>query len=216
MKWIFALTFCIKLVKSLKNRKGNQNYPQDAIDITQGKLRDSVSMDQIFIIMDVDGETAKGYGFAVTQPLQDITNTVINNLYSFKRFIHYFHNEAEEALKLMKKNSVDIISECADSFYKPTQYFDKLASTTDPTAFLKVIDPKQFEMLKSLSKRENECLKWLLRGLSAVQIGKKIHLSPRTVEFYIENVKNKLGCSTKQELFEILLNCNDFLNLTFF
>ena len=183
---------------------------------TQGKMRDLVTMDQIFMVMNIDGGKAEGYGFAATQPVPDMTNAIINNLYAFKRFINYFHYEAEGALKQMKENSVDIATECGESFYMPSQYFDEFTFGKDQEAFLKRIDPIQFEMLKSLSRREKECIKWLLKGLSAVQIGKKIHLSSRTVEFYIENVKNKLGCRTKQELFDVLLNCSDFLHLTFF
>ena len=182
---------------------------------TQGKMR-NVSMDQIFMVMNASEGRAEGYGFATTQPLPDLTNTFINHLYLLKKFIGYFHQEAEEILKQAKKSSVDIASECAERFYKPSHYFDNLTSPANPEAFFQKIDPMRFAMLRSLSSREKECLRWFLKGMSAVQIGKKIHLSNRTVEFYIENVKNKLGCNTKQELFEVLLNCSDFLTLTFF
>lgn len=183
---------------------------------TQGKLRDSIPMDLIFMAMNVEQGKAEGYGFATMQKLPDLTNSIINNLYLFKRFIHYFHQETEEILKKLKMNSVNIAAQCADSFYKPTHYFDNLTPTTNPEAFFKQIDPIRYNILNLLSSRERECLGWFLKGLPAVQIGKKIHLSNRTVEFYIENVKNKLGCRTKQELFDVLLHCRDFLPLTFF
>lgn len=183
---------------------------------TQGRLRDVVTMDQIFAVMNVEGGRVEGYGFATTKNLPDLTNSIINNLYLFKKFIHYFHEEAGDVLKQMRKNSVDIAAECQKSFYEPTSYFDALASNSNPLSFSDQIDPKRFEMLNSLSVREKECLKWFLKGLSAPQIGKKIHLSSRTVEFYMNNIKNKLCCNTKQELFEVLLNSRDFLMLTFF
>ncbi len=52
----------------------------------------------------------------------------------------------------------------------------------------------------NLSNRELECLFFILRGRSAKQIGEYIHLSKRTIEFYIENIKNKFGCHSKSEL----------------
>lgn len=51
-----------------------------------------------------------------------------------------------------------------------------------------------------LSKRETECLFYLLDGCTAKEIAVALHLSHRTVEGYIENMKNKLGCSTASEL----------------
>jgi DNA-binding CsgD family transcriptional regulator len=52
----------------------------------------------------------------------------------------------------------------------------------------------------SLSDREIECLFFTLRGMTAKQIGEKICLSKRTIEAYIENIKNKFGCHSKSEL----------------
>ena len=54
----------------------------------------------------------------------------------------------------------------------------------------------------ALSKRQSECLYHLLRGKSAVKIGKILGLSPKTVEYYIDEIKNKMGCSSKAEVIE--------------
>lgn len=53
-----------------------------------------------------------------------------------------------------------------------------------------------------LSPRESECYFYLLRGLTAKIIGNKLALSPKTVEFYLTNVRQKLNCATKTELIE--------------
>lgn len=183
---------------------------------TQGKMRETFTMDQIFMAMNIESNQAEGYGFAVTKPSHDITNMVFTNLYLLKKFISYFHVEAKDAVKQMSNYSLDLCRASSVSFYQPTQHFDELTSTEKINAFLKYIDPIQFEWINSLTKREKECVKWLLKGLTAIQIGKKIHLSNRTVESYLENIKNKLGCRTKQELFDVLLNNTDFLNHYFF
>lgn len=53
-----------------------------------------------------------------------------------------------------------------------------------------------------LSKRQSECLYYLLRGKSAVSIAKLLGLSPKTVEYYIDEIKNKMVCNNKAEVIE--------------
>jgi DNA-binding CsgD family transcriptional regulator len=56
------------------------------------------------------------------------------------------------------------------------------------------------ENFMGLSTRELECLFCLLRGKTAKQSGELLGLSKRTIEFYLENIKNKFGCQSKVEL----------------
>ncbi|MFN7097148.1 MAG: LuxR C-terminal-related transcriptional regulator [Gammaproteobacteria bacterium] len=51
-----------------------------------------------------------------------------------------------------------------------------------------------------LSNRELECLFLQLRGQTAKQIAELLGLSKRTIEYYLENTKAKLGCLNKAEL----------------
>ena len=51
-----------------------------------------------------------------------------------------------------------------------------------------------------VSKRESHCLYYLMRGMTGKQIAKTLKLSPRTVEFYLENAKLKLKCQNRHEL----------------
>ncbi|KTD05455.1 PAS and helix-turn-helix domain-containing protein [Fluoribacter gormanii] len=51
-----------------------------------------------------------------------------------------------------------------------------------------------------LSSRECECVFLLIRGKSAKEIGVLLSLSKRTIESYIENIKNKMDCKNKAEI----------------
>lgn len=53
-----------------------------------------------------------------------------------------------------------------------------------------------------LSQRQTECLYYIINGYSSSNIGRLCQLSKRTVETYIEHIKDKLLCSSKQELIE--------------
>ena len=52
------------------------------------------------------------------------------------------------------------------------------------------------------TSREYDCVTQLLRGKNVKSIAKHYELSPRTVEFYIKNMKIKLECATRDELLE--------------
>ena len=62
-----------------------------------------------------------------------------------------------------------------------------------------------------LSQREADCMLQMLRGKSIDGIAKHTKLSPRTVEYYVKNIKKKIGCRTKFELIELVID-SDFLN----
>lgn len=57
-----------------------------------------------------------------------------------------------------------------------------------------------------LSRREKQCANLLIRGKTAKEIAAQLNLSHRTIEFYIENIKNKLHVSTKSELIDKLMD----------
>lgn len=56
-----------------------------------------------------------------------------------------------------------------------------------------------------LSKQEVKCLRLLVAGKTIKLIGQHLELSPRTIEFYLENIKRKLNVKTKSELIEKVL-----------
>lgn len=59
-----------------------------------------------------------------------------------------------------------------------------------------------------LTHRQKQCLYLLVHGKTAKEIGKRLGLSFRTIENYIEIIKNKLGVQSKSALIEkTLLMC---------
>ena len=51
-----------------------------------------------------------------------------------------------------------------------------------------------------LTQREAECVQLCLQGMSMKQVGICLGLSPRTIEFYLKNIKDKMGVKRKKEL----------------
>jgi len=54
------------------------------------------------------------------------------------------------------------------------------------------------------TQRELDCISFLPLGYTAKEIARELSLSMRTVEFYLGNVKAKLGCSRRSEVIRLL------------
>lgn len=50
-----------------------------------------------------------------------------------------------------------------------------------------------------LSKREIECMSWLIQGKTSWEISRILTISERTVDFHVSNIVAKLGCSNRQQ-----------------
>lgn len=57
-----------------------------------------------------------------------------------------------------------------------------------------------------LTRREAECALRIIQGKTILTIAAELQLSPRTVEFYLKNIKSKFRCRTKAELIEKVLH----------
>lgn len=64
-----------------------------------------------------------------------------------------------------------------------------------------------------LTQRQSQCLYYLILGMTAKQIGKIINLSPRTVEFYINQLKEKFSCRNRSELIRKAVEMDFIRNL---
>lgn len=60
------------------------------------------------------------------------------------------------------------------------------------------------------TRREAECMVWLLKGKTIKNVATILKLSPRTVEYYMRHMKAKTGCRTKFELIDFV-TASDFI-----
>ena len=104
------------------------------------------------------------------------------------------------ALAVEKKEMLDSQQEeISDKIDLIITKFYRILSFTFPT--LPENTPlKDGFLLKKLSKREIQTLKLFLQGYTITQAANAIHLSPRTIENHLTNLKNKLNCDSKSEL----------------
>lgn len=143
------------------------------------------------------------YSFATTPENEQILNHYMNNIDLLKKFLFYYKDKSN----ILIKNST-LIKYNNDHF--PTSHtinqniIDHHACTNSMPLNKITITGHLGEAL--LSKRELDCLKLLTKSHSFKEIGKTLSLSPRTVETYVNNMKNKLGCDTKKQLIDLIFS----------
>lgn len=171
--------------------EGPQLWSEDSVFAeSQKPIKNEFSMDQILHIGKKKDGIYHGYGFATTMQGYNLTNTYMNKLHLFKKFTLYFQDEAAANIRLASANKVDIASLIGKAFYEGD-------IPQSDSAFL-----SQIQKTDTLTPRERDCVTWLLRGRTASQIGQELGLSKRTVEHYLDNIKDKWGCHNKQELID--------------
>ena len=144
--------------------------------------------------------------FTSTIPNLPLNSIFINNYPSLNSYSDYFLNEWEPNFSKMESHFINLAKDKGEQFYHPKSLMHKSGDKAQRMKFLKKIGLiSEYDMCPStLSKREKELIAHYLIGKSASQIGLSLGLSTRTIEHYINNIKFKLGCNTKQELFLIL------------
>lgn len=123
--------------------------------------------------------------------------------------VNTVHLYKESAYAITKKPLNDANNKIMGVIYhcqkieKPNFFFR--LSRADKKCFPEIGSIRHYKMRPehnpfNFSKREMECIFYLLRGKTTKQTSEILNLSKRTVDYYIENIKNKAGCRTKSEL----------------
>ena len=109
--------------------------------------------------------------------------------------------------------AIAIVCQCSEINYKLLhEVVWRLAlSTTQFTDHHQVKQAVNFYLCErfdglGLSVRQSECLFYLIRGKTMREIGLILHISPRTVETHIDQIKHQLGCHTRSMLVEKVVN----------
>ncbi len=78
--------------------------------------------------------------------------------------------------------------------------FKRRAILEDKRVNQQTVFAKQLLDFSQLTRRELQVLLYIVKGLTAKKVAEILCLSPRTVEYYTESIKNKLNCCNKSEL----------------
>lgn len=147
----------------------------------------SHNIDHGMQIINPQGNYCEFFGFATVKGNGKIINTYLTRIDLLKKFCDYFLEKAAPLIKLVDKNKL-ILPHHNDKL----DFLDKNDYEMD--------FEHTFSNKMSITKRQLQCAKLLLSGKNNRQISELLHLSARTVEHYLNNLKMKLKCKNKTEL----------------
>lgn len=139
-------------------------------------------------------ETCCFSGLTDKRPLYQL---FMNEQGLFKSFMNYFTLQLDPWLEEVLSEGI-MMSDLKDPSNLPAE--DGLYSFGDRVQLLESCGEQK---LLILSRREQQCLVLLREGHTYHSIGKTLGLSERTIEHYLESVKNKLNVETRADLFLI-------------
>ncbi len=139
------------------------------------------------------------YGFGTTETNPNMIDYLFMNIEMFNKFALYFKNRAYSLIEESYGSKTKLVDFTTPPINNNLQCEHKENPYISDEISLKnymISDTK-------ISAREIQCLNYLAHGLNTKEIAKSLELAPKTVEFYIYNLKNKLNCSHKSELVKI-------------
>lgn len=149
------------------------------------------------------------FGF-VSEKTNFLEKIYLNHPNILKMFSHHFKKEMHSIICQMEEEQISLVDLNGNKFFPSGVPIQPTLSPSTYKAFLK--DISMTDVLKKaalLSQRERQCLKLLLLQKSAKETAAELNLSPRTIEFYFENIKNKLTCNNKNEVFGVSKELNE-------
>lgn len=99
-----------------------------------------------------------------------------------------------------KENNIMLYDVLSD-LYVQTLTPQKLKRIEEQFAFQR----KHLKKFNSLTKREIEIIKWIVKGLNNPQIADKLFISRHTVQQHRKNINRKLDISSFSDLFQYAL-----------
>lgn len=144
------------------------------------------------------------FEFGIDNVVKNVFEFFLNHVKKLERFCVYFRETGSELINYVNHSKVLFDYDAEPKLFTELARYNEI---TDDK-FYKSIEPKKIRVQgkvgeKTITKREFECLLWCIKDKTAKQIARILSLSPRTVEEYLGNLKNKLGCRSKYELIEI-------------
>lgn len=162
------------------------------------------SADTLLALFRKEKEAVHKFLFNTKKHNTQILSFYMNNLSIFNEFCVYFLKEWKSYLKEMEKYTIDIAKLIGPDFYAITYPGQELEKIKNKQLFLKSIKaiPSDFFLSAPFSNQEKACLELIEKGKTLRETAEVLELSCRTVEYYFENIKNKMGCMTKSEVLD--------------
>lgn len=173
-------------------QSGSLFIPEASIPIYLQPIFKPYQINGIFLILNCYESFYEGFMFLTKKDQKKDKNLFA--LEPFQGFARYFKREAKSLIEKSKSERFNVKRVLGAAFFQCDSSSPLSKTHANTQNFLKKILP--------LTHREQQCLELFKQGKSAQATAAILGLSQRTVEYYFNNMKNKLGCHSKADLFE--------------
>ncbi|HXH55375.1 MAG TPA: LuxR C-terminal-related transcriptional regulator [Gammaproteobacteria bacterium] len=152
-----------------------------------------------------------GFGFGAAKENVQIANRLLNEAQTIKKFIKQLNNQLTLLISNdLKESRVDIATlKGGDLFhtqkglvFNPQEENIKKLHLLKQAGFCSNTDTETLLTNPNLSPQEINCLRIYLMNHSITQVAETLGLAETTVSGYMENIKNKLHCTSNKQLLE--------------
>lgn len=156
-----------------------------------------------FSILERDSASVEGFHFATTTENQDILDLYMNQRGLLDSFIIYFLEKLNSALRSHGKLPFWTYP---DEFRLDLDQKSRFVKTYDAirnSITLKKYNVSYNGITSTLTKRHLDLINAVSKGKSDKEIAQLYELSPRTIESYLINIRNKYNLSGRNELVDL-------------
>lgn len=168
-----------------------------------------------FTIIDKNAFGDNFYHFSTSMKERSFNQVYLSNLDLLFMFIKHFNTCISQSKDLNKSYDIKFSIDSNEASYSIGQLnsIDTMRSNFMREISTKSLDEnrrifknstfiihKDTHRAVSLSKQQTRCLLLLMEGYTATETANKMNLSHRTINHYLENLRDKLGCRNGKEL----------------
>lgn len=159
--------------------------------------RDNFNIDHGMTLINPTADYCEFFAFASTPEHPEVINFYLNKLDIIKEFSEYFKETANPLIIKAEKHKIN---------FSHHEEAIKIYSRQDLQDILIKSSPRKEKYgTVKISKRQAECISYLLAGETTREIANRLELSCRTVEHYINLLKAKFRAHNKTNLIIKLL-----------
>ena len=132
-------------------------------------------------------------------------NFFVNNMQILEQFSHYFRFTSQRLFEDITDNMlIDVNLSLNQNNNITIKQNDAISNFYDQTDIKKYVIRLNGDTI-FLTKREKECLGLMSKNQTTKEAARNLGISPRTVEYYLNQIKLKTGCICTSQLTEIYL-----------
>jgi LuxR family quorum-sensing system transcriptional regulator SolR len=168
-------------------------------------LRECYGIDHMIVKIDKHDGYCDSWNFGTSRNNHGFYATFFRNQEMIKLFIEFYLSKAEDIIEACSKDRIIVVSDSAPStndIIMPGA--DARVCDEVHSALLAQINKLKIGSCEHLTKTEIRCCQLLLEGMSRKEIANILCKSPRTIDTHIQNIRQKLNCSTKAQMMSVL------------